>query len=271
MSNSLASYAVYFIRRGVLWFSLPLIFLALYVFRFSAPQGAVFPHLSFVFSTLFFLGTLRYLVYSCLGERIGQILGALSSASVFSVMLLFYLLTYVGLETLGRVMSWSLISTYFAQGPELLNALGISLVLVVVGASSVFLGLVWFFWRLYKNHDPILMLAERRKTVFTTFLSTVLATVPPLHCYYILDGDSRVSGEPVSLMLYPNQGQVRVQSHYIARSVHPGERGGDVDAKKLRESLPNLVLIVVDALRADHLAFNGYHRSTAPYLETSLS
>ena len=47
----------------------------------------------------------------------------------------------------------------------------------------------------------------------------------------------------------------------VGENASPG-RDGSGDAGP-----PNIVLITVDALRADHLTFNGYERNTSPYLE----
>jgi glucan phosphoethanolaminetransferase (alkaline phosphatase superfamily) len=34
---------------------------------------------------------------------------------------------------------------------------------------------------------------------------------------------------------------------------------------------PNLVIVMVDTLRADHLSFQGYHRETSPHLNATLT
>ena len=41
--------------------------------------------------------------------------------------------------------------------------------------------------------------------------------------------------------------------------------------RKSRSSLPNVVIIVIDTLRADHLPFYGYPKNTAPFLSTLAS
>ncbi|WP_412479133.1 sulfatase [Azonexus sp. IMCC34839] len=259
----------YFIRRGLWWFALPVAFLSIYVVRFSAPKGAVLPHLVLVFSVLLFAGALRYGAYRWLGERIGQLLGAFLSALLLLVMLFYYSVTMVGLDTLGRVISWSLITTYLAQGPELLGALGVPTWLPYCGITGLFAAAVWSFWRLYKKSDGVAILAAWGGNLFALLVSVLLIAIPVIYCAHALDGESHVSAEPVSLMLYPYQGKKRVQSHYVAAS------SGDEKVLPVRaeagmavQDYPNVIVIVVDALRADHLAFNGYHRSTAPYLES---
>ena len=37
-------------------------------------------------------------------------------------------------------------------------------------------------------------------------------------------------------------------------------------AEKSKETKPNVVLLVIDTLRSDHLPFYGYSKNTAPYL-----
>ncbi|RZI72322.1 MAG: hypothetical protein EOP80_13745, partial [Variovorax sp.] len=83
-------------------------------------------------------------------------------------------------------------------------------------------------------------------------------------------------GEPVSLSLFPDQANTAMQSHAIGvflaakldreeELVRRAYKPADTANHK------NVVLIVVDALRADHLSLFGYSRRTSPYLEALAS
>jgi choline-sulfatase len=54
---------------------------------------------------------------------------------------------------------------------------------------------------------------------------------------------------------------------YLAWSwgnIHPG--GGGARAGTMKAGAPNVILLTIDACRADHLSLNGYSRPTTPYL-----
>lgn len=56
---------------------------------------------------------------------------------------------------------------------------------------------------------------------------------------------------------------------YLAWSwgnINPGRHGRPAGAGAPASARPNVILLTIDALRADHLPLNGYDRATAPYL-----
>jgi glucan phosphoethanolaminetransferase (alkaline phosphatase superfamily) len=249
---------------AMLWFSLPSLFLAVYTLKFRAPISAIIPHLSLVASTLITLGMMRFMAYRFCSARLAIRGGAILASVFFLVLILYYTITLIGFETLGRVISWSLIETYAMQSSELLHALDINVEIVFLSFAIVF-GLVCIgFYKFYERYDviPILMLWGSRG--MAPVLILLLSCLVFSQYWQLLDSESRVTAEPVSLMIFPNKGKQRFQSHYI-NALKSNTEGATPPAGS--QGKPNVVLIVVDALRADHLAFNGYPRSTAPYLE----
>lgn len=69
--------------------------------------------------------------------------------------------------------------------------------------------------------------------------------------------------EPITNALY----NAPIQGHYVsANAQDAGIR--EAYPKGLNFTKKNVVLIVVDALRPDHLSFKGYHRTTTPFLDS---
>src|SRR5690606_12934334 len=78
-------------------------------------------------------------------------------------------------------------------------------------------------------------------------------------------------GEPVSLTLFPEQGVRRLQSTTSRSTALMDQAETKARAAYLPSSTAerrNVILIVADALRPDHMSVNGYHRETTPYLDS---
>jgi len=260
---------------------LPAVFMAIYIEVLGAPQSALPTHAQVVGLVWLALFAVRATIHAIpLGRAWRDMLSAFAIALVIVVALIYYALVVVGLVSWGRVVSVALMSTYVAQAPELLDELKIPAAACVLAVAMAFLA-VWGIALAYiKRFDWIAPLLERRSPLFIVFGIVVpLASIAGIRAAELEHTSWGRLGEPLSLTLYPDQVEP-----WQGGSISAGQRVANAAARaaeldRVEESIsatyrpnpaastPNVILIVVDALRADHMSVFGYARPTTPHLE----
>ena len=260
--------------EAAVWCSVSGVFLYVYVHHFLVSASAVLPHL--VIMGFVFMGWSLVRLALCelaLPARAFTLLTAIVSSLLITTILLYYGLVLVGLNTWGRVISWDLITNYAQQLPQLLDALSSSL--------PPFLGIfgVWIFgitvvmYLYYRRFDWVPFFEETitsclRRIVYLTVASFFLV----VSVSYFSTNPSTVRHEPISLTLYPDDQNIDFEGHALdPLSVQKFDREQQAVRTAYhpnpRARRKNLILIVVDALRPDHLSINGYRRETTPHLQ----
>jgi glucan phosphoethanolaminetransferase (alkaline phosphatase superfamily) len=262
--------------ESIVWLTAPLIFLSLYVRYSVASTAAITPHLLILLLIFLLLGTLRVsLALWVNGHWITRSICALLYATVFLFELLYYPLVLIGINAWGQVISWDLIRSYALQSPALADALGISLSLSLVtlfGFCLAVLGLAW--WYVGRMNWPQALATSASKHLRTRALIIALIGVFSV-CGLILADvfitPLRDTTEPIVTTFFLNNG-VRAFRGFAIDAKGGGKLDRESDAARARyqpndsASKKNLILIVVDALRPDHLGVYGYARDTTPHL-----
>jgi glucan phosphoethanolaminetransferase (alkaline phosphatase superfamily) len=256
----------------VAWCCIPAAFLFVCVSRHLLPAEAVIPHLRFVMLPLLALELLR-LILSAAGLRAGvvRLAAALAAGLLLTVMIAYYVLVVVGLQSWGRVVSWDLITSYGAQAPMLADALEISLPVVawvIALACAALAGVAWAYLR-YFDWAPAL-----RRSVATWLFTLIVgagSAVGAIELYSFLFGPSTTESEPVSLTFFPTETAANFQGHAIEALKAASLDAAEDQARASYRPAPsaerrNVILIVVDALRSDHMGIYGYARDTTPNL-----
>lgn len=254
-----------------LWYCLPIAFLAIYVTLYAAPAAAVLPHLQLIALCLLALAALRLAADRWLPGLGARLLSASLAASLAASLLLYYGLTIIGLNSWGRVISWSLITTYAAQALDLAASLGLSSTAVLAGAGCAYVGLTLLAFLYLARFDWVPLLARRFSGGMLAF-ATAAASGTVAIGFYQFSADPWIQqAEPVSLTFFPRQATRTFQSQAID-SAEAGKRDQLEDAARAAyrpnpaAARRNVILIVVDALRPDHMGVNGYARDTTPNL-----
>jgi glucan phosphoethanolaminetransferase (alkaline phosphatase superfamily) len=259
---------------GVLFFFLPMLFLWEYARWMAMPASALVLHLvvvSWVWTG--FVGVRLLIDLLPLGAVLRRVLASLAIAVILFDFVVLYAGVIIGIRFWGRPASIELISTYAWQLPETLRALGYAPAWAAWVAGLFFLltaGIAYFF---LLRHDWVAAV-RRFLSPITIFISAIGLLGISFWTLFPLEYRSwGASAEPLSLVLFPHQGNWRLQNHSIdalqvfeLRRQHAAARAAYAPADNTRKS--NIVLIVVDALRADHLSLLGYKRKTSPYLES---
>jgi len=254
------------------WYAAPAVFLALYVGWELAPAASIAPHLRILAVPLVAFWIVRLATAASLGSRAARIAAALLGALLLAALLAYYTLVLVGLHAWGRVISLDLIVAYGSQLPKFAEALGISLLpagAALAAAVMLLFGTAW----LYLGRFDWAWLAARALPARSVALIVVAGTLTcGLELYRFLAGPPAAEYEPLSLTLNPLLAARDVNGHAVDH-LAAARRDAEQDAaRRAYQPAPgprrrNVILIVVDALRADHMGIYGYGRDTTPHLQ----
>lgn len=244
------------------------LFLWLYIGRFDASASAAWPHLKALSSLWLTIAFLKLLLWRWRPQsRVLRAVIAVGSAAALGLLLGYYTLAAIGLASWGRVVTWPLISAYVYQADDVVASLGYPLYLPLA-ALAIVCGLLLFCVQRWMLGEvwiaKIIDLGKARLAAMLMLLAgglvgTEFLVLPPV-----------TAQEPLSLS-FLSAGDL-VQSHS-----RPG-RHLDKEEAVVRDSYlpaslhgsPNIILIVGDALRTDHLSAYGYPRATTPRLDALL-
>ena len=257
---------------ALLWLCLPAAFLLVYTDRHLAPWEAVPAHLRLVMLSLLALALLRILLAICIkSDRASRVAAAALVAALLACMTGYYALVLIGLQSWGRVVTWDLMAAYSTQVPALADALGISLPLVAAALGLALLALFAAAWLYLRHFDWTAFVAKRASRGLSTAVLLCGSTVCAIELYSFTAAPPTQHAEPVSLTFFPMEPARNLQGHAVDR-LHAAKLDAVEDLARASyqpaaaAQRRNLVLIVVDALRPDHMGIYGYARDTTPYL-----
>lgn len=259
--------------EAALWLCLPAAFLALYVGRYAAPADAIRPHLYLAGLALAAFLVARIAIAALVRARFARRAAtAVLAATALTVILAYYGLILAGLEFWGRVIAWDLVASYAARAHELGETLGVSVPAAVGALALGWLALAAAAWLYLARLDWAPALVGRLpRPVLAAGLVGGLGLVA-VELYQFVAAPPTRSYEPVSLTLFPLEGAWGLQGHAIDQLSAARLDRIDDQARAAYRPAPagaarkNVVLIVVDALRPDHMGVYGYARDTTPNL-----
>jgi glucan phosphoethanolaminetransferase (alkaline phosphatase superfamily) len=252
-----------------LWYVGPCAFLALYVLRFAQPASAIAPHLVVVTLPLLALFCTRIVLVRLANPDFRRWGTAIVMATLFCSVLVYYLLVLIGLHSWGGVVAWNVIPTFFAQASVLADALGISSNILLASSLATYLLICAFFLAFLKGIDWVESLVQRLSAPTLVLLCVAMVFIVGLEGLQLVAGMWVHRSEPMSLTLHPSSGALELEGFRgNPVSASSSDRRDDAARKAYISSLGsrNLVLIVVDALRPDHMESYGYSRETTPNL-----
>jgi glucan phosphoethanolaminetransferase (alkaline phosphatase superfamily) len=266
----------YLLVELLLWFAAPIVFLGVYVIRFRNPPVVIIEHL-YPVALVVAAGMLAKLgLYRLLPWRNAVLaLNALFFVSLQLALIAYYALVLTGLKSWGKVISEELIGAYARQAAGLCDSMGLSLPALAAGVLFAHGGLTVLYFGFARRFEP----APRpstprfpRSLTAALLLCTLLLLTHRLWDYLVQSHPG--SREPFTLTLYSG----KAPPSKIDRSIvfnDAFERQENAARLRYRPSpdalRKNVILIVADGLRADHLQPYGYPRPTSPYLERQVA
>ena len=257
---------------AVFWYCLPLAFLVIYVGVLGRPAAAVPPHLLAMALPFVLQATLRLVLSR--GVSHTGLRRAISSsvlALFIGAMITYYALVVISVHFWGSVVAWPAIPTFLRQAPDVAEAVGVPRFAALAVAMALIGSLLAASWFYLKRFDwtPALDRSVWLKAVCAAagfcvlWLQVASATEAP----WIAEG------EPLSMSLFPLAGTREIEGHRVTAeearardALEDGARARYVVAAG--GSKPNVILIVVDAMRPANMSLFGYKRETTPYLDS---
>jgi len=258
----------------VVWAAAPSLFLFVYVGSYSAPLDSVLPHLRLVMLAFFGVTMVRVCISRLISHKTGSVfVASVIIAFALLLMCLYYGLVLIGLHSWAQVISYQLICSYAVQLPVLSEALGISLLVAastVVVVFAVIMVTVWTYLRHFDWTFDFAREISRYRFAGLLLLGMVMFGSEVLS-FIMAPGTQR--GEPLAMTFNPQAAMRRIEGHvfdgFSAELIDRQEDAERLTYKVSQHASPkNIILIVVDALRPDHLSVYGYERNTTPYLRT---
>jgi glucan phosphoethanolaminetransferase (alkaline phosphatase superfamily) len=256
----------------VVWFALPVAFLAVCVSRDLLPADAVLPHLRLALLLLLGLTALRLILVARLNSRTAVHLATAFVASVvLAVIASYYLTVVISLQSWGRVPSWELFRAYAPQVRMLAEVLEVSLPLVAGAALLAWLALFVAGYLYFRRFDWTPFLRRASAPWLFALAAYAGGAVALIELYNFVAAPPAGHSEPVALTFWPSYGASNHDGHdlefvkaAILDAAEDRERSAYHHAPDAQRR--NVILIVVDALRPDHMGVYGYARDTTPTL-----
>jgi glucan phosphoethanolaminetransferase (alkaline phosphatase superfamily) len=255
----------------LLWLTAPCAFLAWYARYPHVTWTVVAPHLAVVLVPVLVTSVLRIFIVRLLGSRAARALSAFVLATTLLALWLYYAAVVAGLKAWGRVISYELVASYLDQAPAFAEALAIPLSAVVAAlllAYGLMMAAAFLYVRVVDWVAPMLSRFSEQSCATGAGLALV-ACILELAVFFAAPPVEKF--EPVSLTLYPDLNRHNMQGRWISP-----QRAAMIDAAEdaertryvanPRANRHNVVVVVVDALRADRMGVYGYGRETTPNL-----
>ena len=254
------------------WYVPSFIFLAIYIGQYYNPYRVIFDHLypiSLIVASVFLLKVCLH--QFSLKPNFIRSLVALLYSTVWLSILTYYLLVIIGLRSWGQVITEELITSYAGQLPQLFEALGTPFIIPVV--LSVLILILASFCAYFFNSKFFYSKLTRFQTISQVILNFFLAVLLSVCLYFVYlytFVTPITANEPFHLTLYAAKSNA---SKGVENNLHLNT---DLDNEELHiqntyqpsqyANNKNVIVIVVDALRPDHMGVYGYKRETTPYL-----
>lgn len=253
------------------WYCLPALFLITYVGVLGEPASAVLPHLLAMALPFALQAMLRLVLSRWISHPKARL--AISSfvlALFIGAMLTYYVLVLISVNFWGSVVAWPAIPTFFRQAPDISEAAGVPRLITFAAAAALIVGVLAACWFYLKRFDWTVNLGRSAWGV-TLFASAVCCALW-LQVASATDAPWIAQAEPLSRSLFPLAGTRDIEGHRVTV-----EQATALDALEDRAraqyvpadgvAKPNLILIVVDAMRPANMSLFGYERKTTPFLD----
>jgi glucan phosphoethanolaminetransferase (alkaline phosphatase superfamily) len=254
-----------------LWYAVPAAFLWVYVGHYAKPAASIAPHLRLLALPFAALLLLRLMVARLARATwLTHAVVTLTAATLIALLITYYALVVAGLASWGGVVAWNVIPTFFAQVPVFADALGVSTWVLPLAGALVYAGIFTGFWWYFSRFDWSRDFARQSSVGLFTALMVCAICAIAVETYRFSWGGGTLAGEPVSLTLFPPSGALDLEGYSVnpVTASHLARIENDARAAytPALAAHRNVIVMVVDALRPDHMRIYGYGRDTTPNL-----
>lgn len=253
------------------WYCLPCAFLFLYVGVLQEPASAVLPHL-WAMALPFAVQIMMRLVVTRAVPHPGirLLIATLVLALFMGAMLIYYVLAFISVRFWGAIVALPAIPTFFRQAPDVAEAVGLHPLVACAGALISIAAVLVTCWLYLRRYDWTKDLGT------SDWIKAIVASAAGCAVWLQVANATEApwiaAAEPLSMTMFPLAGTRNIEGHLVTDEkakvldgIEDQARAGYVPADGSLK--PNLILIVVDALRPANMSLYGYHRKTTPYLD----
>ncbi len=258
----------------LLFFSLPLLFIFVYALRYHAPAHQITEHLYLVACFTTAAISLKLLISTLIHQKkLASILSASLYASLFAGILTYYTLVLIGLNSWRKVITIEFIISYAQQAQSFCQVLEISYELVIASLLLAFIAIFTFCYFLLKhfNWQPTQKFVSNWLFNLIILLTFLLSS---FWAYNYLSSNRSSCKEPICTTLFSGANSSRPKLHSANQGNQTANKVNHLEELARKSYAPNpiaqkrnLVILLVDALRPDHMSLYGYPRDTTPYLK----
>jgi glucan phosphoethanolaminetransferase (alkaline phosphatase superfamily) len=256
--------------EALAWYALAGLFLAIYAGFLGGPGAAALPHLRLVTEAFLLLAAVRVALTAVLPLRAARAASTALAVAAFAVLVGYYAIQVMSLRSWGRVLTWDLMVSHGRGTWLMLDAMGMPKWAVAVAGALIASLLAVAAWLHARRADWAALVASRTRALPRATVAGLVAAVIvlDLHQYLILPPID--AGEPVSLTFFSARRAIKMQNHGVDRAAAQRRDAEQDAARAAYRPSPgtrrNVILIVSDALRFDHMGLYGYARDTTPNL-----
>jgi len=259
-----------------LWFSLPCVFLLVYVLGYSEPTAAIAPHLELAAIPLLAIFVARLVLHrSSASHRLYFSVTSTLTSGAMALLVVYYMVVLIGLHSWGGVVAWNVVPTFFLQTSIITEVWKIPLPCVIAAPILIYWWAIVLCRRYFDRVDWVPFLNRRLSSlVFASVTFFVLAVIVIVN-FEFWTGAFTAQREPLSVTAFPPAAGMDLEG-YVVNPVTANRMDLREDAARqsyVGSGAPatgvhrkNLVFILVDALRPDHMGLYGYYRDTTPNL-----
>lgn len=217
--------------------------------------------------------TLSLVTLAAIASWIGSRYASATLLGLYIVkVLFFYLLIFGSVHFWGDIVTVKVLGTYFHDMDGFLHSLPFSyteLVLVITAFMIVpILACLLCAEQIHGALGDLWSGVVAQRKVAIALIAVLLLASPVL---LRAKRFAHLRGEPLLIMLFDHMWGVKDNPLFSERRIYVGFKDAAVRATYRQQhtaSPKNVVLIIVDALRADHLSAYGYGRPTSPWLDS---
>ena len=258
-----------------LWFLMPCVFLIAYVLGYAEPSTAVVPHLELASLPLLTIFLARLVLARSSGSsRLYFGVTSTMTASALALHVIYYIVVLIGLHSWGGVVAWNVVPTFFLQSSLITEVWKIPRACIIAVPLLVYWWAITLCRSYFDRVDWVPFLNPRLSgLMFAAVLLGGLALIGIVN-FQFWTGAFTALQEPFSVTSFPPSAGTDLEG-YIVNPVTANRMDLREDAARQAyvgaKALPgfrrkNLIFILVDALRPDHMGVYGYDRDTTPVL-----
>ena len=199
-------------------------------------------------------------------SRMSAILAACVCSIISFSSVIYYLIVAAGLHGFGKVITWPILRPYVINVRSTFEYAGVSMTLCMA-ACVLFLSLLLYLWKsIFLANDWMFPFIERG--VIWGVILTGLTFVIAVRVFEFFDNPPTYLNEPVSMTFFPKSfDEGFAKAYRYDKTMEEAEnRAREILRADITGPGRNIILIISDALRADHMTPFDYERNTTPLL-----